>query len=280
MKILRFVSTALAGISLCANPTSMEHVAAQPVAVTLPTEFEKRSELSERFAPIMNSGNAVSSDMSAEMRQWETILNRVWPQRFLGSRRLDNCLAELRQLGLPIVLDNSAADDAATPDQPIQLPLPDRPLWSRLQHGLKEINATVVFQHGLIRVVSLDVAGDTEFLMRVTYDVTNVGTKKASSIIDVINTSIGYDTWADSGTGEATIQAIVINGRKLLVISQLYEKHREIRELLAGLAILGGAKQSNGSPQSVSGIEQFESRSFETEPAKDRFKGAEAGGVF
>ncbi len=184
----------------------------------------------------------VSNSMPPSWKRWESILNQPFPDRFKGQRKCEDVLVELRQLGLPILLDQSAVDDSLSKDEPIELKLPRQSLGARLTQALYERQACMVFREGRILIISLDDAGDIRFLMTVTYDVSDMGLNP-SQLIDVIQGTIEPDDWTNTGQGLGTIEYLSVRGRDLLVISASYRIHRSIRKLFDGMDELTGTRK-------------------------------------
>ena len=79
--------------------------------------------------------------------------------------------------GLTFLLDRTARDDSLTSDEPISFVTGPLPFNKGFRLMLKEYNATYVIQDGIVRVISLDVAGDPEFFTRRIFDVDGLLTK-------------------------------------------------------------------------------------------------------
>ena len=79
--------------------------------------------------------------------------------------------------GLTFLLDRTAKDDSLPSDEPISFRTGPLPFNKAFRLLLKEHNATYVIQDGIVRVISLDVAGDPEFFTRRIFDVDGLLTK-------------------------------------------------------------------------------------------------------
>ena len=86
----------------------------------------------------------------------EQILANEHPNLFEQPVSVDKVIHQLRRLGLPIVLDQSAIDDSLDRRELLRIPLPDEPLGARLRHSLEQHNATLTIKDGLIRIISRD----------------------------------------------------------------------------------------------------------------------------
>ena len=132
--------------------------------------------------------------------------------------------------GFNIVLDQSAVDDSLTDEELVTVRLRDISLSHALLLILRNFNATYVVQNGVIKIISIDNAGDPFFFsQRMIYVRSLLGlirqrdSRLAESqptpegktalnpermLIEAITTIVGPDQWASSGQGEATIQVI------------------------------------------------------------------------
>ena len=172
----------------------------------------------------------------------EQILAHEHPNLFDQPMSVDKVLYELRRLGLPIVLDQSAIDDSVDRRQLLRFPLPHEPLGARLRHSLKQHNATLTIKDGLIRIISRDDAEtDPQYLITLVYDVTTLG-GSPRKLIETIEFSVESESWFVAGSGLGTVQAIRVGKRNLLVVTQTYDIHRQLHQLLSDLHRAGGIK--------------------------------------
>lgn len=180
----------------------------------------------------------------------EQILAHEHPNLFDQPMSVDKVLYQLRRLGLPVVLDQSAIDDSLDRRQLLRIPLPDEPLGARLRYSLEQHNATLTIMDGLIRIISRDDAEtDPRYLITMVYDVTTLG-GSPRKLIGTIQNSVEIESWLDTGSGLGTIQAIRVRRRNLLVLTQTYNVHRQLYRLLSDLHRAGGSK-TNRSHQTV-----------------------------
>lgn len=205
------------------------------------TSSARRIPQVSRSAQGLGLADSVSNSMPANWRHWETILNQVFAGRFQGERKMETVIDELRNLGLPVILDLSALDDSLVPDEIVELKLPDQTLGDRVDQALRERNACLVFRSDRILIISLDDADDSEFFMTITYDVSGMGINP-ESLLSVIQGSVQPDQWQDTGQGLGTIEHLMVRGKDLLVISQSYRIHKEVRALLNGFNRLTGTQ--------------------------------------
>lgn len=214
---------------------------------TLPVHAQSRVVSSDSVpvlsgsSQVRESEDSIPNSISTEMRRWESILGRSYPAQFQGKQKAGDVLAELRRIGLPILLHQSARDDSLPHDEIIELKLPDSSLYTRLHHALEEFNACLAFSAGRILVISLDDADNPENLISITYDVSGMGISPLQ-MTDVIQNSIGIDSWEDTGTGLGTIVYMPVRGQDMLVIGQTYEIHLAIRKLLNDFNRMTGAR--------------------------------------
>ena len=220
---------------------SVEHNLAQSVATPRLVQVDS---LPNNKCPWPRDG------LSLNMQHWELILDRTAPQPFDKTLTTSELIHELNELGLPVLLDQSAIDDALDEDQKMQLPLPDSALRTRLMAALAVYNATLVFCNECYAIISLDNQSDPKFLVTVTYDVTDLNVDPASFIHAII-TTVQNDSWLENG-GVGSIVRISIRGRRLLLITQTYNIHREIQSLLRNVDRLGGLKRAVPATRSMS----------------------------
>ena len=73
-------------------------------------------------------------------------------------------MAELHnKLGINVVLDVTAKDDALSNDEPITFKASNLPYETLLSMMLRNHNATYLIRDGILRIISMDVAGDPSF---------------------------------------------------------------------------------------------------------------------
>lgn len=189
----------------------------------------------------------VITNRSAEHVRWEAILDQPFPHRFgkpeLVARDVFN---ELKELGLPIIIDPSAQDDALSSDEMLTLALPEATLRTRLLTALRIRNATLVFREGHIAIISLDEAEDSKWLTTVVYDVELLNINTTELIQTIIN-SVAPDNWRSEG-GAGTVFGSTVGDNALLTVSQSYEHQRAVAELLNGMQQLGGTTKIVRTP--------------------------------
>lgn len=173
--------------------------------------------------------------MTAEMRRWESILDRTLPSRFKGTLSGRELVNEMNRLGLPTILSISAKEDSLDYDDEIELPLPNSSLRTRLFAGLKEKNATICFGDNRIGIISLDDSEEVEYFLTVTYDVTTLVQGNPFDLMESIMSTVDPDSWQDTGQGLATMVVNEINGRHLITIGQEYANHRDVQRFLSGI---------------------------------------------
>ncbi len=220
---------------------SVEHNLAQSVATPRLAQVDS---LPNNNCPWPRNG------LSLNWQYWEIILDRTAPYQFDKTLTVGELIRELNDLGLPVLLDQSAIDDSLDEDQAIQIPLPDSSIRTRLIAALAAYNATITFRDDCIAIVSLDNETDPKFLVTITYDLTDLNVDPVSFIQAVCNT-VYNDSWLENG-GNGTIVRTYVRGRRLVLIAQTYTIHREIQSLLRNVDRLGGWKRAAPGSRSVS----------------------------
>ncbi len=115
----------------------------------------------------IGEGPSAASQLDEQMEQkFNRPVTLIYDQ--IPWREIEAELEE--QFGINIVLDQSAIDDSLTADEPITVNLRDVPLEHGLIMMLKQKNATFIVDHGVMVVISLDNAADSNYLQMKMYD--------------------------------------------------------------------------------------------------------------
>ena len=249
---------------------------AQSVSVRVPVFHSAGS-------PRASQNVRVATGLNAQHKQWEEVLNQKSLSGFRGEMNAKELIERLRKNGLPVVLDQSAKDDSLTYDEPIELPVIDAPLRTRLLVSLREKNATITFRENHIDIISLDDCEDSSFMMAVVYDVTALNPNALGDIVY----AIAPDSWADTGMGLATFVSYRLSGRELLLITQTYQNHREIQKLFNSMAWLTGTGARDwsvaGSPSVAVRVPINRHDSLSRQPSRlfrNGVRSRKSGGVF
>jgi len=188
---------------------------------------------------IVQVNDAPTSPTSATVIPDETaapVLNQL-----VGEMTCEQMLQRLREIGLPVVLDQSARDDSLTEDDLIRFTTVNMPLYESLETVLAEHNATLAMLGSQLKIVSRDVAYSPEFFTVISYDVTHWG-NGYWELEDLLKGAVAPDDWDDTN-GDGTLSFSRVGGRTLMTIGQSYGSHRAIRECMAGLSRLQGSSQ-------------------------------------
>lgn len=180
------------------------------------------------------------SSFSATQTNWERTLNKPHQTPFDDQTEYDflSVLDWLQSLDLPIALDQSAKDDSLTEDDPFVLEMPGQPLVTRLNHSLKEKNATLAMYPDHVAIVSMDVERDPDYFLSEFYPVAYVGVDNYEDLVDDIVQSVDPEVWYDNG-GDASISYLVVNGQPTISLYAPYSTHRQLRNYLANLQRIG-----------------------------------------
>ena len=84
-------------------------------------------------------------------------------------------------------------------------------------------------------------------IFELVYDVTSLG-GTPQALIETIRTTVQSEEWLDTGSGIGAISAIRVGQRNLLIVSQSYNVHRQVRRLLSDLHSAGGT-ETGGLPR-------------------------------
>jgi hypothetical protein len=116
-----------------------------------------------------------------------------------------------------------------------------------LSHTLLQNDAVyMVMADGSISIISIDDEYESDYLQRITYDVTPIANtmRQASSLSNLLQQTVLSDSWEQNGSGNGTLSLYPQNDRILLAITQSYRCHSEIQKQLNSILALGGAMSS------------------------------------
>lgn len=212
--------------------------ASQPKQVALAIHVDSRG-MAPGKQPVKQAFILDSS--SDTHREWEQLLSDRSPADLGDVKTMADFVAELRELGLPVVLTQSAREDLLTEDEQVVLEELKAPLRSLLLDQLHKYNATICFSEHTIRIISRDDVFENDFLQTKIYDITRIteGQKDLESLVDNIHESIVPDSWATT-QGVGTMVVREFNGRRLCTVTQTYETHRKLKRYLEAVAALSG----------------------------------------
>ena len=203
----------------------------------------------------------IPTSLNARQLRWENILAQPYPTIFEGKMTCGQMLELLRDVGLPVSLDQSARDDDFTENDQVTFLNPSLPLYDSLQDALDERNAVLMMVDDRLTILSADVVGSPEFLTTITFDVSSLMIN-SQEINDSIRESIAADDWDDTN-GDGTLVINSIGNRKLMTVSQSYDIQRKIHRHLENLIRLQGNStaiaQTQGSMYSESQVIQLPS---------------------
>ena len=178
---------------------------------------------------------------SRQQQHWETLLSQSSLGKFSSVQTMEDWIQELRQLGLPVFLDDSARHDSLSEDEPIEITPTSMALRDLLRLTLAEKNATLTFHRNCLKVISLDVAEDPEFLQTIVYDVSSLARNLTDGwgLVTDIKSTIEPESWDDTN-GDGTILAQDFGSRRLISVSQSYEIQLAVADYLNSLNKMKG----------------------------------------
>jgi hypothetical protein len=195
------------------------------------------------------------STAGPRQRKWEALLSQKYPTEFEDVTDVEELVSRLRQIGLPVILTDSARDDSLDESTGFKLvDLPKESLYVRLQNSLSEKNAVLtIVRNEALAIISLDDIDNSRFLSTISYDVTALNIDGDTLVEHVLNL-LDSDGWEETGRGLGTISTIDINGSRVLTINNTYPVHRQTHEFLKGLFDLQHnlARSSNGNASGIS----------------------------
>ena len=214
-----------------------------------------RKPLSYEMEPASYSRiDGVPNSLSENYRKWEAVLDTpsfdIPEEQEIDAADL---VKYLNDLGLPVVLDQSAIDDRLSRDTTINLPLRGSRLGDRLRVTLDEHNAAWAFDGNIIRIVSKDEANEAEHFMLVHYQISSLPTVyrdyyDVEPLLHTLTSAINPDEW-NSTQGEQTICPFFVNGSVILVVNANYDTHQKIRQFFRSVAKF--THSSNGIVQPI-----------------------------
>lgn len=251
-----------------------------------PTADQTPTTLSLKSSPRNNY--SVPNSLTPQQQRWESILDQPATGLLKGVDECSELLWRLRELGLPVFLDQTAIDDSLPLDEKLDFQYDGTSLRSILIHALEKANATIVFRDDSISIISIENAEDEIHLETVVYDVSSI----ASDIDSLRNLAMSMreliqpNSW-DGGTGSGVAQPLFVGGRHLISVCNTYEVHREVQKWLRSLNQMKGhviPTGKNFSGLSSSTIPSSPSQSKVINPMIGRgFRGVggfSGGGVF
>jgi hypothetical protein len=156
---------------------------------------------------------------------------------------------------IQILIDQRALDEIGIPsDTPITFSLTGVSLQSGLNLILRPLDLTWTIRDEVLLITTPEEAEN--MLVPKVYDVDDLVTCQDESgelwadydsLIEVITTTIEFDTWSDVG-GAGSITPAPFRGAKMLVIAQTYEVHQQIDQLLDQLRTIAQEKGSDEPP--------------------------------
>jgi len=236
MSTTRYAALFLFCWSICFVQASQ----AQSTAIQLPAAPVETSGLSAADA----NNRLVTNSISIQVLQWEQLLSHAQPT-IREKVKVGDLLTILERSGVPIHLDQTAIDDCCVPDDVLDLRQNiGASFYQRLSTALAELNAVLIVVKEQLFIISVDFANDPEYFLTVIYDVSRLGAHPEFQIANTIMSTIDPDSWDDTN-GDGALTYLNTNGRRLLVISQSYVVHIEIRRFFDELARIG-VQPSNG----------------------------------
>jgi hypothetical protein len=174
---------------------------------------------------------------------------------------LESLVEFLTTAGVPAHIDQQALDDIGLgADAPLTFNQPSIRLRDGLTLALSQYDLTWTVRYGRV-VITTEEADEDDLITRV-YDVRNLvelapvpvwlgyhGNCSAEttyyydfdSLINTITSTIRPDSWGQVG-GRGDIQPYCTRHMRVIIVSQTYQVHRQLSELLRELAKYGGSQ--------------------------------------
>ncbi len=187
---------------------------------------------------VKGRSDLVSNDIPPQVRSVEQSLEQIIPANLLGRLTVRQIMNELRELGMSVVLDESARENNVDEQTPLQMTLGGQSIGTNLVYALEPFYIEYQIDHrGVVVIRSVDSMLDN--LTEIIYDVSSF-TASPEEMAEVIMETIDPDTWEDYG-GTARMKFYYTGGRRMLVITNTYYNQRKIRRHLDSLARMSGA---------------------------------------
>ncbi len=144
--------------------------------------------------------------------------------------------------GMSIIIDTASLEDVGWDEKVlVSVDIKNTPLASLLDAMLRPFQLTWSFRHNSITITTED--EERSHIVARVYPIPDLLVKvklpngehsdNYDTIIDMLVSTVVFDSWAENGTGDAEIQAFP--AANALVISQSARVHLEIEQLLADL---------------------------------------------
>ncbi len=192
--------------------------------------------------------------LSAAMQQMEAVLAVPQPEIDERPIKASELLVRLRELRLPVALDQSAIFDTLDESTDICLPMAESRLIDRLDAGLGEFNACLQLFPTHARIISKDVQDDPEYFITLTYDVSGISAgPDAMQLIGLVQQTVDNDAWSSIGNGDQMLIPYRMGRRQLLTISAPWTSHLKVRNLFSQLTSISGYPAGRADTAGMSG---------------------------
>ena len=170
------------------------------------------------------------------------------PLDFAAASLADSC-------GVQVLIHARALETIGIPpDAPVSVRASKTPLRSVLRLMLRQLDLTYAISDEALLITTPEEA--EQHLTAGIYPVGDLVVYRDENdelwddygtLIETITSTVFQESWEDVG-GPASIEGATLGEAKVLVISQMFEAHEEIRELLRGLRDVAADGDSDGRP--------------------------------
>jgi hypothetical protein len=192
-----------------------------------PEHGQEREVVSAMREPVDDSG-------VLSRNEWNILrkLEQPVPISFSGAPMADAVRKLASECGIPIFIRISDIEDASmSMDQTVDFEESNIPLSSFLNEALGAHGMGYVVRNNLLIITTMEKADSPDQMAVRVYPISDLlaaGNESPVPLIDLIQTTIGPETWQDTGGGNATIRYYA----QSLVVLQSESRHREISRLL------------------------------------------------
>lgn len=146
---------------------------------------------------------------------------------------------------IAVHIDKRAIEDAGFDEElPMTGRAKNRTLRSALRFLFNDVDFAFVIKNETLIITTEDAIANEpqDYVVSQSYDVTDLVSKDAESIVTTIQQSVDSNTWFDSAGGYATMNIIELGNKTVLSISHTSEHHYQIQQLLDSLRALNPSK--------------------------------------
>lgn len=201
--------------------------------LTVRQTYQAHREVRQLLLKLATSGGSPWVDYAAERESLAVVLREPASADFVEDCPLQD-FADFfsREMGVPVLIDwNNLHETGIATDQPVNVPpIAAVPFEAVLRLALDEFDLSLVLQHGIPTITTVEIANERDLQATAVYNVAPLlkSGVDSSELIGALLSSAG-GTWEEVD-GDGGALTLTENG--LLVVSQAAATHRSIQRLL------------------------------------------------